>query len=157
MQARATSRMYFWVEVVRKLFTDKPLKHYVRRKIEKKKKKERENVVWNFPVLEEGYGNLQLKNGKASATQPKRQPSQGRQLLLLNTKRPENRGSRQIFCPTQPLRAKFFRHVSELWTWSMDCSSFFPFLSLYEPVSNSYAYAWRFFFFFFFFLSKVRK
>ena len=51
--------------------------------------------------------------------QPKRQPSQGRQLLLLNTKRPENRGSRQIFCPTQPVRAKFFRHVSELWTWSM--------------------------------------
>ena len=38
---------------------------------------------------------------------------------FLNTKRPENRGSRQIFCPTQPVRAKFFRHVSELWTWSM--------------------------------------
>ena len=35
------------------------------------------------------------------------------------TKRPENRGSRQIFCPTQTVRAKFFRHVSELWTWSM--------------------------------------
>ena len=39
MQARATPRMYFCVEVVRKLFADKPLKHSVRRKIEKKKEK----------------------------------------------------------------------------------------------------------------------
>ena len=57
--------------------------------------------------------------GRPARLQPKRQPSQGPQLLLLNTKRPENRGSRQIFCRTQPVRAKFFRHVSELWTWSM--------------------------------------
>ena len=42
MQARATSRMYFCVEAVRKLFTDKPLKHYVRRKNLKKKKEKRE-------------------------------------------------------------------------------------------------------------------
>ena len=37
-------------------------------KIEKKKKKDRESDVWNFLGLEEGSGNLQLKNGKASAT-----------------------------------------------------------------------------------------
>ena len=67
MQARATSRMYFCVEVVRKLFTDKPLKHHVRRN-NWKNKKERESDVWNFPGLEEGSGNPQLKNGKASGT-----------------------------------------------------------------------------------------
>ena len=44
-----------------KLFTDKPLKHYPEKKIEKKTKKERESDVWNFPGLEEGSGNLQLK------------------------------------------------------------------------------------------------
>ena len=71
MQARATlaPRMYFCVEVVRKLFTDKSLKHSVRRKNWKKKtEKERESDVWNFPGLEEGSGNPHLKNGKASAT-----------------------------------------------------------------------------------------
>ena len=69
MQARATPRMHFCVEVVRKLFTDKPLKHSVRRKNwKKKKKKERDSDVWNFPGLEEGSGNPQLKNEKASGT-----------------------------------------------------------------------------------------
>ena len=72
MQARATLAplTYFCVEVVRKLFTDKPLKHSVRRKkIEKKKKKEREKAMSEtFLGLEEGSGNPQLKNGKASAT-----------------------------------------------------------------------------------------
>ena len=47
MQARATlaPRMYFCVELVRKLFTDKPLKHSVWRKIQKKKKKKREKAM----------------------------------------------------------------------------------------------------------------
>ena len=36
-------------------------------KFEKKRKK-RESDVWNFPALEEGSSNPQLKNGKASAT-----------------------------------------------------------------------------------------
>ena len=62
---------------------------------------------------------LSWKMGRPALLQPKRQPSQGRQLMLLNRKRPENRGSRQIFCPTPPVRAKFFRHVSELWTCSI--------------------------------------
>ena len=73
MQARATLAplTYFCVQIVRKRFTDKPLKHSVRRKNWKKKEKERESDVWNFPGSEEGSGksgNPQLKNGKASAT-----------------------------------------------------------------------------------------
>ena len=79
----------------------------------KKEKRERKRGL-KLPRSEEGSGNPQLKNWKASATTAEKQPSQGHQLLLPNTKRPENRGSRQIFCPTQPVRAKFFRHVSEL-------------------------------------------
>ena len=39
MQARATPRMNFCVEVVRKLFTDKPLKHCPEKKLKKKKEK----------------------------------------------------------------------------------------------------------------------
>ena len=39
MQARATPRMNFCVEVVRKLFTDKPLKHCPEKKLKKKRKK----------------------------------------------------------------------------------------------------------------------
>ena len=67
MQARATPRMNFCVEVIRKLSTDKPLKHCPEKNW-KKKKKDRESDVWNFLGLEEGSGNFQLKNGKASAT-----------------------------------------------------------------------------------------
>ena len=93
------------------------------KKLKKKKKKERESDVWNFPGLEEGSGNPQLKNGKVSATTAKttaftRTPTLKILILLLNTKRPENRGSRQIFCPTQPVRAQIFRHVrnrSQIW------------------------------------------
>ena len=54
MQARATlaPRMYFCVDVVRKLFTDKPFNTLSGEKMEKKnKKKERESDVWNFPGL----------------------------------------------------------------------------------------------------------
>ena len=65
---------------------------------------------------------LSWKMRRSAQLQSKRQPSQGRPLLLLNTKRPENRGSRQIFCPTQPVHAQIFRHVRELWTWSMRCA-----------------------------------
>ena len=122
MQARATlaPQMYFCVEVVRKLFTDKPSKHSVRRKNWKKKKKIERKRCLKLPRVRGGFWQSSAeKMGRPAQLQPKRQPSEGRQLLLLNTKRPENRGSRQIFCPTQPVRAKFFRHVSELWTWSM--------------------------------------
>ena len=74
MQARATLAplTYFCVEVVRKLFTH-TYRQTVKtlcpeKKLKKKKKKERESDVWNFPGLEEGSGNPQLKNGQASAT-----------------------------------------------------------------------------------------
>ena len=91
--------MHFCVEVVRKLFTDKPEKKW------KKKKKERESDVWIFPGLEEGSGNPQLKMGRLAQLQPKRKPSQGRQLLLLNTREsrfapnllPYTARSREIF------------------------------------------------------------
>ena len=112
MQARATPQMYFSVEVVRKLFHRQTIKTL-------SGEKERESDIWNFLWLEVVSGSLSWKMGRPAQPQPKRQPSQGRQFLLLNTKRPENRGSRQIFCPTQPVRAKYFRHVSELWTWSI--------------------------------------
>ena len=70
MQARATPRMYFCVDVVRKPFTvGKPLKHSVPEKYwKKKRKKDRESEVWNFPRSEEGSGNPQLKNWKTNAT-----------------------------------------------------------------------------------------
>ena len=45
MQARATPRMNFCVEVVRKLFTDKPFKTLSGEKIEKKKRKKMEKAM----------------------------------------------------------------------------------------------------------------
>ena len=45
MQARATPRMYFCVEIVRKLCTDKPLKHCPEKKLKKKKKKNIEKAM----------------------------------------------------------------------------------------------------------------
>ena len=72
MQARATPRMYFCVEVVRKLFADKPLKT-IRRKIEKRKeKRERKRCLklsgvrggfWQSSAEKwEGQRNYSLKN-----------------------------------------------------------------------------------------------
>ena len=138
MQARATPRIYFCVEVVRKPFADKPikLKHSVRRKNWKKKREKREKAI---SETSQGWRRvlaiLSWKMGRSAQLQPKRQPSQGRQLLLLNTKRPENRGSRQIFCPTQPVRAQIFRHVRELWTWSIGPTPKCPCLDAYSWLS----------------------
>ena len=45
MQSRATPQMYFCVEVVRELFTDKPLKHCPEKKLKKNEKRERKRCL----------------------------------------------------------------------------------------------------------------
>ena len=57
MQARATLAplTYFCVEVVRKLFTDKPLKHCPEKKLKKKKEKRERKRCLKLPGVRGGF------------------------------------------------------------------------------------------------------